>query len=92
MIICKKVSFATEKFALQYVEKLKATSCRKRNPVNAYLCEKCLTWHLTSIDTMENRQNVQLKRQIENLKSKVAHFEKQYELLKSKFDKTTLNK
>ncbi len=47
---CKKVSFINEKYADEYIAKLKKTSYRKVKPVRSYLCEKCLTWHLTSND------------------------------------------
>ena len=70
---CKKVSFADEKNALMYLEKLKKTSTRERKPVNTYLCEKCLAWHLTSIELKEVTEIKYLKRQIENLKSKITH-------------------
>lgn len=52
---CKKVSFIDEKFADEYITKLHKTSKRKLVPVRAYLCEKCLTWHLTSIKSSEPR-------------------------------------
>jgi hypothetical protein len=45
---CKKVLFINEDFALQYIAKLKATSVRTKIPTRAYLCEKCLNWHLSS--------------------------------------------
>lgn len=80
--ICKKVYFINEKFALEYVEKLKKTSCRERKPVNAYLCEKCLNWHLTSIDSKEKKEAVYLGRQINNLKSKIIHLQNEITNLK----------
>lgn len=45
---CNKVFFATEAAALFYIDKLNRTSARERKPTNAYLCPKCLMWHLTS--------------------------------------------
>lgn len=45
---CKKVRFANEKFAQEYINKLSRTSNRERKPLRAYLCPFCLTWHLTS--------------------------------------------
>lgn len=47
---CPKTYFATEKEALNYIEILKKTSCRDKIPKRAYLCQDCLTWHLTSQD------------------------------------------
>lgn len=46
---CKKTSFQTEEYALMFIEKLKKTSKRPVRPCRAYLCSKCLSWHLTSI-------------------------------------------
>ena len=45
---CTKVKFSDEANALFYLDKLKRTSKRKVFPQSAYLCEKCLSWHLTS--------------------------------------------
>ena len=84
---CSKVYFVDEKFALQYIDKLKKTSCRERKPVRAYLCEKCLCWHLTSIESKENREVVYLGRQINNLKAKILHLQNENEILKMKLDK-----
>lgn len=52
---CKKVKFIDEEFANQYIQKLQKTSNRKLKPVRAYLCEKCLTWHITSIETISSK-------------------------------------
>lgn len=49
---CKKVKFIDEEFANQYIQKLQKTSKRKLKPVRTYLCEKCLTWHITSIESI----------------------------------------
>ena len=76
-MICKKVSFINEKFALEYIDKLQRTSTRSRKPVNAYLCHHCLSWHLTSIELKEIKQLKFLNRQVENLKSKVLHLQKE---------------
>lgn len=79
---CKKVSFADEKFAQIYIDKLQKTSNRRLIPVRAYLCEKCLLWHLTSIESRENMQLVYKERQINNLKAKVIHLQNENEILK----------
>lgn len=68
---CKKTYFSDEKQALFYIAKLKKTSCRDLKPVTAYLCPKCLNWHLTSIESKEIKEVKYLKRQIENLKAKI---------------------
>jgi len=46
---CKKTYFANEKIAIEYAKRLQETSKRKVVPNRAYLCEKCLNWHLTSL-------------------------------------------
>lgn len=46
---CKKTYFADEKIATEYANRLQATSKRKVVPHRAYLCEKCLHWHITSL-------------------------------------------
>ena len=87
---CTKVYFIDEENANFYIEKLNKTSVRKLKPIRAYLCDKCLSWHLTSIESYENMQLVYKERQINNLKSKVLHLEKEIEILKEKLNKTTI--
>lgn len=84
---CKKVSFSDEIFAIKYIEKLQKTSSRERKPVDTYLCDKCLCWHLTSIESKENRDIIYLGRQINNLKSKIIHLKNENEILKLKLEK-----
>lgn len=84
---CRKVFFADEKFALQYIAKLNKTSYRERKPVRAYLCQHCLNWHLTSIECKENMEIVYLGRQINNLKAKILHLQNDNEILKTKLNK-----
>lgn len=85
--VCKKVSFADEKNALKYIDKLKKTSIRDKIPVNVYLCEKCFCWHLTNRISIEQKETIYLKRQINNLKSKILHLENENSLLKLKLIK-----
>lgn len=84
---CFKTSFVNEDFALQYIDKLKKTSKRKRKPVEAYLCDKCLTWHLTSIESQEAVTGKYKDRQINNLKSKIIHLESEVKRLNLKLEK-----
>lgn len=78
---CKKVYFANEKSAEYYIDKLNKTSSRKVKPVRAYLCEKCLNWHLTSIISEESKQIIHKNRQISNLKAKLKHLENELQRL-----------
>jgi hypothetical protein len=80
---CKKVYFRDEQYALEYISKLKKTSCRERKPVRAYLCEKCLNWHLTSIETKDTMEVVYLRREITNLKAKIQLLKEENETLKT---------
>ena len=89
---CKKVYFANEKIAEYYIEKLHKTSTRKVKPVRAYLCEKCLNWHLTSIISEESKQIIHKDRQIANLKAKVLHLENEVKRLTNKGKSETTDK
>jgi hypothetical protein len=62
------VYFANEEYALIYLDKLKKTSKRSVVPHRTYLCEKCLSWHLTSKKTIDELR-------IERLLSKIKHSE-----------------
>ena len=85
---CKKVSFINEKFANEYIDKLQKTSVRRIKPVRAYLCEKCTTWHLTSIEGYEERKvknrMADYERRIANLQGKITHLQKEVERLTKK--------
>ena len=85
---CKKVSFINESFANEYINKLQSTSVRRIKPVRAYLCPKCLTWHLTSIEGYEQRKHTNriknYERQISNLQKRIVHLETQVEILTKK--------
>lgn len=80
MIICKKTSFSSEKSAMEYVDILQKTSQRKVVPHRAYLCEKCISWHLTSLKTREESVNgitineySDLLKKIKNLENSLAN-------------------
>ncbi len=67
---CTKVSFSTEAYAKEHIEKLKGKSKRKVVPSRAYKCNKCSAWHLTSQPNwVEHTKN--LEGQIDGLKSQV---------------------
>jgi len=83
---CKKVCFADEKSAIAYIDKLNKTSVRAVKPVRSYLCPKCFTWHLTSIESRENMLLVYKDREISNLKRKVEHLKNEVEILKKKLN------
>lgn len=80
---CTKVSFADEKLANYYIDKLQKTSVRKKVPVKAYLCEKCFNWHLTHKEDYfilrEEHEEI-----VKELKSKVDTLNKQVEILTKK--------
>lgn len=79
---CGKVKFANESFANEYISILKKTSEREIKPVRAYLCPKCLLWHLTAIESKEGMQLIYKDREIKNLKDKVENLKKEIESLK----------
>jgi predicted nuclease with TOPRIM domain len=84
---CRKVSFADEKAAINYINILQNTSKRKRKPVRAYLCEKCLTWHLTSKKEILSPEDEQLTKRIGKLENKVKQLTKESENKTKKIDK-----
>lgn len=82
---CNKTSFIDQSNAEQYISKLQKTSKRKFAPVRSYLCEKCLNWHITSIE--DNRISIvkkDLLKQIEGQKIQVQSKSNQIEKLKYK--------
>lgn len=81
---CKKVSFINEKYANEFIDKLKETSVRSIKPCRAYLCDICLTWHLTSTESKETYTMILKDRQIANLKKKVENLRAIIVELKSK--------
>lgn len=81
-MVCRKVKFRNEKHTLEYIEKLQRTSIRQYVPVRAYLCDKCMNWHVTARATYGTEQFTEeikrlnfiirgLKIENESLKSKV---------------------
>lgn len=85
-VVCKKVSFADEKQALFYIDKLGKTSSRTTVPQRAYLCQKCLNWHLTS--KQENKTYFSLLTENETLKKELAEKER---IISELTDKTKSN-
>ena len=71
MMPCSKTHFADEKTALEYVDRLQKTSKRAVVPHRAYLCEKCLNWHITSLPLKKEKSiKDALKKLEETLKGK----------------------
>lgn len=66
---CKKSKFATEALAFAFIKKLKATSKREHIPREAYLCQKCQSWHITK---HEHFQKTQFEITIKHLSQRVA--------------------
>lgn len=87
-IICKKTSFANEGIALSYINKLQSTSKRERVPQRAYLCEKCMNWHLTStIDYTRDKVIVGLNEKIAKLIEENQFYQTKIEKLIEKLEK-----
>lgn len=76
---CNKVKFSNEKFAIEYIEKLKSTSIRDVKPLRAYLCPYCTTWHLTSKLDYETVQQIELKNKILSLEDKLKLKKEEFE-------------
>lgn len=71
-IPCKKVSFASEKYADFYIDKLKRISQRKKVPVRSYKCDKCNLWHLTSQPHPLEAKVIQLTDEVGKLQVELA--------------------
>ena len=87
---CTKTAFADEKSANHCISKIKRTSTEEVKPVNAYFCQKCFNWHITSIERKEVTILREKERQIINLKAKIDILQSQNtmfkELLQSLYD------
>jgi len=80
---CKKVYFATQQFADDYIKKLQRTSSRDVMPVESYLCSICSCWHLTSWSAVDlqkefDRVNSELRTENKILKQKLNKYYKKY--------------
>ena len=75
-IECSKVKFSNEANALFYIKKLNATSKRVKVPVRAYLCEYCLSWHLTSMTDKEQTLLQKYKEKIKILGLEIQNRDK----------------
>jgi hypothetical protein len=74
---CKKVKYASEKFALFDVARIKKKSDRNKIPFRVYLCH-CGSWHLTSkFDKREAEinelkiKNIELTKDLDELKRNI---------------------
>lgn len=83
MTHCKKTSFANEQYAIDYIEKIHKTSTRLKKPIETYLCDKCLTWHLTSI---KRGPMPEFMGKIDKLQRRVDNYERQVVNLKTERD------
>lgn len=83
---CPKTYFINEKFANDYIAKLKNTSTRIKRPVRAYLCDKCLNWHLTSQTQHQFDVLQQYKKALKNKNLEVAKLQKENKELRKKYN------
>ena len=84
---CKKVKFIDEEFANQYIHKLNKTSKRRLKPVRAYLCEKCLTWHISSIESISSKlPKIEQERLLAKEQKQKEYEQKGIEIAKQKQD------
>lgn len=82
---CSKTHFADEKTALEYVKRLQETSKRQVVPHRAYLCEKCLNWHITSLPLKKEKtikdQLHQLEMKLKEKNGRIKNLEKKVDSL-----------
>lgn len=69
---CSKTSFATEKDASFFIDKLSRTSTRDTKPIRAYFCNKCTCWHLTSRHSFESKAITEYKIRISELEKEIS--------------------
>ena len=79
---CTKTKFANERFALEWIEKLKKTSVRKVKPVRTYMCQYCGSWHLTSKVENVVTQAEAYKIKLKELEALIAAQKEEIESLK----------
>jgi polysaccharide pyruvyl transferase WcaK-like protein len=96
---CSKVKFPTEEIALKYLHKIKSTSKRFKIPKRVYLCEHCLSWHLTSSNknelTWREKYNKEINKRgelIEKLNLIISEKNKEIKELNKKLKKYERNK
>lgn len=80
--LCEKTSFRDEKYATEYLKKLKATSIRQKRPVRAYLCDICLNWHLTSLNEHQTDVLHNYKKELKNKNEIIANQQRLIKVLK----------
>lgn len=69
---CTKVKFASEKLALEHIERIrKKQGDRAFIPQYTYLCEICATWHLTKLTQETEHKVTELHKKLSELR---AHF------------------
>lgn len=85
---CRKVSFADEKSANDYLQRLSKTSIREVVPQRAYLCEKCNAWHLTSKKYFFDAKIEELKTEYQKV---IDSLESQLKIAKDKIEGQKIN-
>jgi uncharacterized protein YlaI len=83
---CPKTYFINEKYANEFINKLKATSQRIKKPVRAYLCDKCLNWHLTSKTEHQFDVLQQYKKELKQKNLQITDLLKQNKELRKKYN------
>ena len=85
-----KITFATEKDAKFYIDKLKAKSRRDTVPTRSYKCSKCGGHHLTSKPDW-NQKISNLEAEVTRLKGRNEILERENDLLKIGSMKKVMN-
>ena len=74
-IVCKKVKYSSEAFALSDIDRINKISTRIKKPIRVYFC-KCQSWHLTSKIDVKDIKISELEAEIEFLKNQNQKEEK----------------
>lgn len=77
---CVKVKFASEKLALEHIERIKKKQGdRVFIPQYTYLCEICATWHLTKLTQETEHRVTELQKRLSEAKAYIEEMRKKNE-------------
>lgn len=103
-VLCSKVSYSSEQFAKADLKRIESKNRKcnftKKFPIRTYKCDKCNTWHLTSLSDKKDQEIVRLTQLKIKLNKELSLLEKsskdaileiciKYDALKTEFNNLT---
>lgn len=77
---CTKVKFASEKLALEHIERInKKKGDKAFLAQNTYLCEICATWHLTKLTQETEHRVTELNQKLSETKVLIKELNNKHE-------------